>query len=89
MHRVGVAPDRAAALAKLIVSQSELELEGVYTHFAVADEPELDNFTAGQLAGLRRVLDGLAAAGRDLDDLVMLRVPARPPAATSAPCSAA
>jgi alanine racemase len=39
MHRVGIAPDRVVALAKHIQSLPRLRLEGIFTHFAVADEP--------------------------------------------------
>lgn len=38
MHRVGVAPEEAVMLAKFIASFPSLEIEGVFTHFAVADE---------------------------------------------------
>src|SRR5206468_745477 len=33
MHRSGVAPERAVALAKAITARDELRLQGVYTHF--------------------------------------------------------
>ncbi|MEN3273895.1 MAG: alanine racemase [Actinomycetota bacterium] len=39
MHRVGVDPSEAVALAQTIVGCESLELEGVWTHCAVADEP--------------------------------------------------
>lgn len=39
MHRVGVSPNEALHLARFIDSHEALELEGVYTHFAVADDP--------------------------------------------------
>src|SRR5207248_5409065 len=41
----------------------ELDLQGLYTHLAVADEPERNYFTAAQLAGLRGVVDRLATGG--------------------------
>lgn len=61
MHRVGVAPDEAVMLAKFISSFPSLELEGVFTHFAVADEPEHEA-NARQLATFHSMLDELAAA---------------------------
>jgi alanine racemase len=38
MHRVGAAPELAATLAEQILHSPHLELEGLWTHFAVADE---------------------------------------------------
>ena len=61
MHRVGVAPDEAVMLAKFISSFPSLEIEGVFTHFAVADEPEHEA-NARQLATFTSTLDELAAA---------------------------
>jgi alanine racemase len=39
MHRVGVAPNEALNLASYVQSFGSLEIEGIYTHFAVADDP--------------------------------------------------
>jgi len=39
MHRVGVAPREALHLARYVDSHDGLDLEGLYTHFAVADDP--------------------------------------------------
>ena len=47
MHRIGVAPDRAAALAAAIDASPALVLEGVWTHCPVADEPD-NPFTPAQ-----------------------------------------
>ena len=62
MHRVGAHPDEVGALARSIVEQPSLELEAVWTHCAVADEPERP-FTAEQLDRFDGVLAGLAAEG--------------------------
>lgn len=62
MNRIGVAPADALALATEIVSHPELELEGVFTHCAVADEPD-NPFTGEQLDRYEAVLADLAAAG--------------------------
>jgi alanine racemase len=64
MRRVGVAPDDAVALAKLIGDQPGLELEAVFTHLPVADEPD-NPFTGEQIARFATVLDDLRAAGFD------------------------
>jgi alanine racemase len=61
MHRVGVTPDEAVMLAKFITSFPSLEIEGVFTHFAVADEPGHEA-NARQLATFLSTLDELAAA---------------------------
>ncbi len=50
-HRVGIEPDRSVALATEVLD-SGLDLEGLWTHFAVADEPA-DPFTSLQLDRLR------------------------------------
>lgn len=65
MHRVGCLPVSAVALARSIVAAPELRLASVFTHFAVADEPDND-YTATQLDRYRAVLDDLAAAGIDV-----------------------
>jgi alanine racemase len=62
MHRVGADPVDAVARAKEIAASPGLELEGVWTHLAVADEPG-HPFTAVQLRRYDDVLDELAAAG--------------------------
>lgn len=61
MHRVGVAPHEALQLAKFITSFPSLEVEGVFTHFAVADEPA-HPANARQLELFTSVLDQLDAA---------------------------
>ena len=63
MHRVGCSPDDALALVGVIEARPELTLEGVCTHFAVADDPD-DPYTAGQLEQFEVFLDALAASGR-------------------------
>lgn len=63
MHRVGADPATAAAVARDVASRPELRLEGLWTHFAVADEPDQAPFTEAQLDRLLAVRDGLAAGG--------------------------
>lgn len=62
MHRAGVDPDDAVALARAILDAG-LGLVGTWTHLAAADtDPE---FTAHQLDRFATVLDDLVAAGID------------------------
>lgn len=62
MHRVGVAPNEVASLASFISSYESLTIEGVYTHFAVADDPS-HPANASQLNAFNAVLDGLSSRG--------------------------
>jgi alanine racemase len=62
MHRVGAEPEEAVALALAVAEAPGLVLEGLFTHFAVADEPD-DPFTAEQLGRFRAVVDRLDASG--------------------------
>ncbi|MGY6502776.1 MAG: alanine racemase [Acidimicrobiales bacterium] len=62
MHRVGVDPADAVEMAMRIAEEPALELEAVWTHLAVADEPD-DPFTAVQLTRYQGVLDALADRG--------------------------
>jgi len=62
MHRVGATPDTAVALGRAVAERPELHLEGLFTHFAVADEPDR-SATADQLAGLHEVAARLADLG--------------------------
>lgn len=62
MHRVGCTPDDAPALARLVAEHPALELEGAFTHFAVADEPA-DPYTTGQLDRFAAVLEALERVG--------------------------
>ncbi|WP_296139489.1 alanine racemase [uncultured Tessaracoccus sp.] len=61
MHRVGVAPEQAADVARAIVDEEALRLEGVMTHFAVADVEEGDAFTALQRARFVRAVAAVRA----------------------------
>jgi alanine racemase len=62
MHRVGAPPDGIPELVAAVAERAELTLEGLWTHCAVADEPE-HPFTATQLARFSDLLRSLAAAG--------------------------
>ena len=60
---MGAAPADAVGVARAVTGHRELRLHGLYTHFAVADEPARDDFTDGQLASLLGVAGALAADG--------------------------
>ncbi len=62
MHRIGCTPEDAPDLACLVRKHRELELSGLLTHFAVADEPG-DPYTATQLKRFEAVRSQLAKAG--------------------------
>ena len=61
MHRVGARPNEIIELASYIV-ESGLQLEGVFTHFALASTP-MDSFNRSQIELFDRVLGDLADAG--------------------------
>ena len=62
MHRVGVAPNETVSLASFVSSYESLSIEGVYTHFAVADDPS-HPANASQLSAFNAVLDDLSSRG--------------------------
>ena len=82
MHRVGAQPDEVVGLARAVLARPELRLASVFTHCAVADEPD-NPFTAEQLRRYERVLAELAAAGVE----VPLRHAANTAAAIAHPAS--
>jgi len=64
MGRIGCKPEDAAELAKLIKSLDNLNLKGVSTHFACADEPSKP-MTNNQISNFREAVDQIKAAGID------------------------
>jgi alanine racemase len=62
MHRVGASTRDALLLAQQVTEHGELRLEGVCTHFAVADEPD-NPYTDAQLRAFDDVLVELRKAG--------------------------
>ncbi|MCZ7567849.1 MAG: alanine racemase [Ardenticatenaceae bacterium] len=59
LSRYGVLPEEVVPLAQAIVAHPELALEGLWTHYAVAEQPD-HPYTARQLAAFE---DALAALG--------------------------
>lgn len=65
MNRYGASPPEATALIRRIAATPALRLEGVYTHFAAADEPDLW-FARQQLAYFKAICAQLEGDGIDL-----------------------
>ncbi|MBW3615965.1 MAG: alanine racemase [Actinobacteria bacterium] len=63
MHRVGAPCEVALDVARSVHRHPRLALDGVWTHFAVADEPEQADFTAGQCARFDRFCEALRSLG--------------------------
>jgi alanine racemase len=62
MHRVGVDHCELLAIARQVCASDDLELEGFFTHLAVADDPD-DPYTAIQLDRFAAARAELAAEG--------------------------
>ncbi|MFL6203936.1 MAG: alanine racemase [Acidimicrobiales bacterium] len=82
MHRVGAAPDAVVRLAQLVHAAPGLSLDAMWTHCAVADEPD-DPFTALQLERF----DGAVAAVEEAGIRVPMRHAANSAAAIAHPGS--
>ena len=65
MGRMGLVPERALELVKFVSSESGLQLEGLYTHFASADEED-PAFTLVQLRCFNEFLQTAAKIVKDL-----------------------
>jgi alanine racemase len=65
MHRIGVSPAGVPALARAVVGSEALVLEGVFTHFPVADGASAEDraFTAGQLSQFDSLVQQLFESG--------------------------
>lgn len=61
MHRVGAAPEVAIELARKIEADPKLDLQGLWTHFAVAEEDA--GYTRSQINRFDGVVNELAAEG--------------------------
>ena len=64
MGRIGCRPEEAAELAKLIESLDSIELKGVSTHFACADEPS-KSMTKDQIIKFKSAVDSIKDNGID------------------------
>ena len=63
MHRQGCAPAELPALVQAALAEPGLEVEGLWSHLAVADEAAKTATTDAQLALFRQALAAAAAAG--------------------------
>jgi Alr-MurF fusion protein len=65
MHRLGIFPEEAVAFIRAIRELPNLVVEGLFTHFSVADAVDgwYRDYTARQLERFRVLLDELEAAG--------------------------
>ena len=63
MHRLGFMPDEIPALLDFLAAHDEVRVKSVYSHLCVAEDPEEDEFTLGQIAlyqeGVRRISDAI------------------------------
>ena len=65
MHRMGVAPGAVAEVVDVLRASEAIDLEGIYTHFSVADGPSDAEraFTRGQIERFDEVIDALGRRG--------------------------
>ncbi|MGH9021313.1 MAG: alanine racemase [Acidimicrobiales bacterium] len=65
MHRMGVAPDAVDEVVDALLASDAIDLEGLYTHFSVADgDEDVDrDFTRAQLTRFDDVVARLGARG--------------------------
>ena len=65
MHRMGVAPDQVDEVVDLLRASPAIDLEGLYTHFSVADGSSADDraFTRAQIKLFDDVVAALAKRG--------------------------
>ena len=62
MGRIGVRPDEAVAFAQIVAALPQLDIEGIFTHLATADEPSSSQ-TSQQLDRFAQTLAALKGAG--------------------------
>ena len=65
MGRIGIAPDKAVALAEKISALPNVELEGLFSHFADADSKDR-TFTNHQIKIFQETADKIRQAGIDI-----------------------
>jgi len=62
MHRVGVSPEDAVKVAKLVAESQWLSLEGIFTHLATADVVDIQ-FAQQQVSTFSRCVEQVRASG--------------------------
>lgn len=65
MHRLGCAPEEAEDLLAALADLPDIQVEGIFTHLACADDPAADGraATTAQLRAWRALVDRLAERG--------------------------
>ena len=63
MRRAGLRPDEVVDFAVALRPYERIDIAGVMTHFASADDPSEDEFTQRQIDEFEAVVDGLADRG--------------------------
>jgi len=63
MSRLGCRQEQVVALAQMINGCPNLLFEGIFTHFACAEDPQEDAFTLQQAALLQQAIDTVEQAG--------------------------
>ncbi|HCP40527.1 MAG TPA: alanine racemase, partial [Cryomorphaceae bacterium] len=61
MNRLGFAPDKVGELLKELATEPSVEVVGVFSHLAAADDPYKDDFTRGQLSTFEHVAEVVKA----------------------------
>lgn len=77
MGRIGIRPDEAERIVRDLDRDPNVEIAGIWTHFASADEPDLD-FTHQQLERFLAVVDRVGTAAESVhaaNSPAALRVP--------------
>ncbi|MDP2671570.1 MAG: alanine racemase [bacterium] len=74
MHRLGLEPDQVLYFCKKLTDFPNLEIAGIFTHFADADDDE--EFTAEQLERFKKVVEELESNG--------IKIPIKSASASSA-----
>ena len=62
MRRIGVEPDAAPELCRLIDASLHLELQGIFSHLPISDVESGREFTAGQIERFRAAVEACEAA---------------------------
>ncbi len=65
MSRLGIAPEEVSGFIDFILDKKSLELEGIFTHLAVADQPR-NPFTNRQLESFNSVVGALNRKGIEI-----------------------
>ncbi|HWI55153.1 MAG TPA: alanine racemase, partial [Desulfobacteria bacterium] len=63
MGRLGVSPEEIVDLAKLVMSNSNLRITGLMTHFACAEDPLKDDFNYLQISRFKEAISKLHSLG--------------------------